>query len=176
MELKIMKISQALQSEEIKEIQVGIADYKITVSPHRLITLGLGSCVGISMYDPKIKIGGLLHIMLPDSTQFKNVTNPAKFADLGLPLMLNEMRRQGGSPGRITAKLVGGAQMFTGFDEKLALNIGERNTEMARKVLRDLGVRIVAEETGGNKGRTMIFDTASGKVIIRTLGRSIKVI
>jgi len=171
-----MKMNQTLQKEEVKEIQVGIADYKVTVSPNRLITLGLGSCVGVSMYDPKVKIGGLLHVMLPDSTQFKNVTNPAKFADLGVPLMLNEMQRRGAFWGRITAKMVGGAQMFTGFDEKLALNIGDRNIAMVKKILSKLGIRLVAEETGGNKARTMIFDTASGEVTIRMLGGAIKVI
>ncbi|AEF94622.1 CheD [Desulfotomaculum nigrificans CO-1-SRB] len=158
-----------------EEIQVGIADYKVTISPQRLITLGLGSCVGVALYDPVVKVGGLLHIMLPDSTQFSNVTKPAKFADTGIPLMIDEMQRRGGKLSRLTAKLAGGAQMFSGLDKKFVLNIGERNSEMVKQILNKLGIRILAEELGGNRGRTMIFDTATGQVTIRTIGAPLKV-
>ncbi len=159
-----------------EEIQVGIADYKVTNSPHRLITLGLGSCVGVVLYDSVAKVGGLLHIMLPDSTQFNNVTKPAKFADTGIPLMIDHIKRQGGNPHRLTAKLAGGAQMFSGLDEKFVLNIGQRNAAMVREILHKIGIRVLAEELGGNRGRTMIFDTANGQVTIRTIGSPLKVI
>ena len=158
------------------EIQVGIADYKVANSPHRLITLGLGSCVGVALYDSVTKVGGLLHIMLPDSTQFNNVTKPAKFADTGIPLMIDHIKRQGGNPNRLTAKLVGGAQMFSGLDEKFVLNIGQRNAQMVREILNKIGIRVLAEELGGNRGRTMIFDTSTGQVTIRTIGTPLKVI
>lgn len=158
------------------ELQVGIADYKITKDPGRLITLGLGSCVGVSLYDPLTKIGGLLHVMLPDSTQFNNITRPAKFADLGIPLLVQELQKKGAGGRRLQAKLVGGAQMFSGLDDSLALNIGQRNVEKARAVLKELGIKILAEEVGGNRGRTMILDTADGKVIVRMLGNVQKVI
>jgi len=161
-----------------KEINVGIADYKITSAPGKLITYGLGSCVGVALYDPIIKLGGLLHIMLPDSTQFNKdkVTNQAKFADLGLPLIVREMKMQGAKTLRIQAKLVGGAQMFSGFDEKLLLNIGKRNAIMTKKVLDAMGIRVLAEELGGNRGRTMVLDTLSGQVTIKTLGKEQKVV
>ncbi|MCL6477593.1 MAG: chemotaxis protein CheD [Peptococcaceae bacterium] len=158
------------------EIQVGIADYKIAREPERLITLGLGSCVGVSLYDPIKKVGGLLHVMLPDSTQFSNVNKPAKFADLGIPLMIREMQKMGAQVNRLQAKLVGGAQMFTGLDDKMTLNIGQRNTEKSREVLKKAGIPILSEEVGGNRGRTMILDTRTGEVIIRTLGNKLKVI
>lgn len=158
------------------DIQVGIAEYKITKDPGRLITLGLGSCVGVSLYDPGSKIGGLLHLMLPDSTQFSNVTKPAKFADLGIPLLVQELQKKGSSGRLLQAKLVGGAQMFSGLDNSLVLNIGQRNVEKARSVLKALGIKILAEEVGGNKGRTMILDTADGKVTVRMLGNVQKVI
>jgi len=158
------------------EIQVGIADYKVALSPHRLITLGLGSCVGIALYDPVVRVGGLLHIMLPDSTQFNNVTKPAKFADTGIPLMIQDIERRGGKLNRLTAKLAGGAQMFSGLDEKFVLNIGQRNSAMVKEILSKVGIRILAEELGGNRGRTMIFDTATGQVMIRTIGTPLKVI
>ena len=155
---------------------MGIADYKITKDPGRLITLGLGSCVGVGLYDPLTKIGGLLHVMLPDSTQFNNVTKPAKFADLGIPLLISEMQKKGAGAKRLQAKLVGGAQMFSGLDDTLVLNIGQRNVEKTRLVLKTLGIRILAEEVGGNRGRTMILDTTDGKVIVRMLGNVQKVI
>ncbi len=158
------------------EIQVGIADYKIARDPIRLITLGLGSCVGVSLFDPITRIGGLLHVMLPDSTQFSNVIKPAKFADLGIPLLLKEMQSLGASIGRIQAKLVGGAQMFSGLDDKMTLNIGLRNTEKSREMLKKIGIPILHEEVGGNRGRTMILDTQNGQVTIRTLGNKLKVI
>ncbi|MEG6617308.1 chemotaxis protein CheD [Peptococcaceae bacterium 1198_IL3148] len=160
----------------LKEIQVGIADYKTAAAPNKIITLGLGSCVGLTLYDPKLKIGGLLHIMLPDSRQFSNVNKPAKFADLGIPLMLKELQRTGAAISRIQAKLAGGAQMFSGLDEKFVLNIGQRNADMTRSILKQLGIRIHAEEVGGNRGRTMILDLDTGLVTIRTIGTPLKVI
>ncbi|MGQ9556335.1 MAG: chemotaxis protein CheD [Desulfurispora sp.] len=163
-------------SKKELEIQVGIADYKIATQPKKLITLGLGSCVGVSLYDPQEKIAGLLHIMLPDSKQFSNVTKPAKFADLGIPLMIEEMQKIGARLQRLKAKLVGGAQMFSGLDDKMTLNIGQRNTEKAREMLARYHIPIVAEDVGGNRGRTMIVDTLTGDVTIRTLGNKLKVI
>ena len=165
-----------LAARDNAEIQVGIADYKIARLPGRLITLGLGSCVGVTLYDPINKVGGLLHVMLPDSTQFNNVNKPAKFADLGIPLLIKEMKVMGVVLSRLEAKLVGGAQMFSGFDNKLNLNIGLRNTEKSREILKILGIPILAQEVGGNRGRTMILDTETGDVLIRTLGNKMKVI
>lgn len=160
----------------VKELQVGISDYKTTAAPNKIITLGLGSCVGITLYDPVIKVGGLLHIMLPDSTQFTKVDKVAKFADLGIPHMINELKNRGAVAGRLQAKLAGGAQMFSGLDKKFVLNIGQRNTEATKKILRSKGIRILAEEVGGNRGRTMILDLNTGQVTIRTIGTPLKVI
>jgi chemotaxis protein CheD len=165
-----------LAVKDVAEIQVGIADYKIAREPTRLITLGLGSCVGVSLYDPVSRLGGLLHVMLPDSTQFNNVNKPAKFADLGIPLIVKEMQAKGASLSRLQAKLVGGAQMFSGLDDKMTLNIGKRNADKSREVLKKMGIRILVEEIGGNRGRTMILDTETGKVTIRTLGNKLQVI
>jgi len=149
---------------------------KVAGQPDRLITLGLGSCVGVTLYDPVTKAGGLLHFMLPDSTQFSNVTKPAKFADLGIPLLLSEIERIGRRAGSLQAKMAGGAQMFSGLNGKFMLDIGDRNIVSARQVLKKLGLRITAEEVGGNRARTMILDTATGQLFIRTAGSQIKVI
>lgn len=164
------------QASPVTEIHVGIAEMKVSGQPDRLVTMGLGSCVGVTLYDPVNKIGGLLHIMLPDSTMFDNVTKPAKFADLGIPLLVTEIRRKGGKVNYLQAKMAGGAQMFSGANEKFMLNIGERNITNARSTLNRMGIKVLAEEVGGNRGRTMILDTVSGQVLIRTVGAQLKVI
>jgi chemotaxis protein CheD len=168
--------SQVRQAALVTEIQVGIAELKVAGQPDRLITFSLGSCVGVTLYDPLTRVGGLLHIMLPDSTQFNNVTKPAKFADLGIPLLLREIRRRGGKSANLQAKLAGGAQMFSGSNAKFELDIGKRNATAARQTLQSLGIKILAEELGGNRGRTMILDTVNGQVFIRTVGTQLKVI
>ena len=155
---------------------MGIADLKVSSSPNKIITLGLGSCVGVTFYDPASRVGGLLHIMLPDSKQFTSAIKPAKFADTGIPLLLSEFKRAGGLVHNIQAKIAGGAKMFSGPGQKLVMNIGERNVEMTKKVLKEMGIRLLANETGGSKGRTMILDVTNGEVTIRTVGAPLKII
>jgi len=163
--------------DERKEIKVGIAEWQVARAPFRLVTLGLGSCVGIAVYDPKNLLGGLAHIMLPDSTQFPNGDRRAKFADLALLDMINTLLRRGAKEGCLLAKIAGGAQMFSSPDKKLPLlNIGERNTAMVKHKLQELGIPLVASDTGGNYGRTMIFDLLTGQVYIRSIGRPLKII
>ncbi|MEW6181676.1 MAG: chemotaxis protein CheD [Bacillota bacterium] len=158
----------------MQEIQVGIADYKVGREPVVLITLGLGSCVGVALYDPRNKIGGLLHVMLPRMEDFGKEGKLAKFADRGIPVLLKEVLKFGADRRLIQAKIAGGAQMFQGTDSKFQLNIGERNIDMVRKTLNNLGIRIIAEDVGGNKGRTMSLDTMTGMVKLRMLGAQVK--
>ena len=160
----------------MKEIKVGIADYKTSKAPDKIITLGLGSCVGLTLYDPHVKIGGLLHIMLPDSKRFNKLDKPAKFADTGVPLMFNDLCKKGCLKQRIQAKIAGGAQMFSGLDKGFAVNIGKQNVEAVKLELKKLGIRLLADETGGNHGRTMILDLNTGAVTIRMVGAPLKVI
>ncbi|NLC38801.1 MAG: chemotaxis protein CheD [Clostridia bacterium] len=156
----------------IEEIKVGIADWKVAREPMRMITLGLGSCVGIALWDPYEKIGGLAHIMLPDSRQFSDKSKPAKYADLAIPDMLAEMLRRGARRNAITAKIAGGAQMFSFPDKSIStLNIGQRNVEMTIQVLRSLNIPLKGRHTGRNYGRIMIFDLSSGDVYIRSIAR-----
>ncbi|KUO52517.1 MAG: chemotaxis protein CheD [Desulfitibacter sp. BRH_c19] len=157
------------KEESIQEFRVGIADMKVTNSPHNVITLGLGSCVGIVLFDKFARVGGMVHIMLPDSTQFKNADNPAKFADTGIDMLLREVLMIGAKKSNIVAKIAGGAQMFKRNTSNL-LNIGERNIKKTKEVLDSLDIALSAEDTGGNKGRTMILQTDSGKVLVRTVG------
>ncbi|MCY6370436.1 chemotaxis protein CheD [Clostridium ganghwense] len=156
------------------DIRVGIADLNTASPPKKLITVGLGSCIGIVLYDTSRKIGGLAHIMLPDSTQFTKVNNPMKFADLAIPLLLKKMEKEGAIKRNLIAKIAGGASMFNFSDKSMIMDIGNRNSISVKKVLKEMSIPIISEETGGNKGRTMIFDTENGIVQIKTVGMGIK--
>jgi chemotaxis protein CheD len=155
-------------------IKVGMADYKIGRNPSSLISYGLGSCVGIALFDSGSKIGGLAHIMLPDSTQARSAENPAKFADTALPLMLDEMIKMGAQKSRVTAKIAGGAQMFTFANATDVMRVGERNTEAVRTLLKKLDIRIIADDTGGNYGRTVELQLDTGIYRVRTIAKGEK--
>ncbi len=155
-------------------IKVGMADYKVGCNPASLISYGLGSCVGIALFDTVAKVGGLAHIMLPDSTQARAADNPAKFADTALPLMLSEIIKLGAVKSRITAKIAGGAQMFTFTNTTDIMRVGERNAEAVRLVLKKLDIRLLAEDTGGNYGRTVELKLDTGIFRVKTIDKGEK--
>lgn len=148
--------------------RVGMADLAVARSPTVLVTIGLGSCVGVALYDEKARVGGLAHIMLPYSGNVP-VTNPAKFADTALPLLVSNLKREGAAVRRLTAKVAGGAQMFQLAKPTEAMRIGERNTEAVLAWLSAAGIPVVAQDTGGNWGRTVELDTASGELVVKTI-------
>jgi chemotaxis protein CheD len=155
---------------ENNEIKVGIADLNVAFSPDKLITVGLGSCVGIAIYDKTLGLGGLAHIMLPDSSQFNKITNEIKFADLAIPKLVDDMIKKGSKLRNMKAKIAGGASMFNFSDKSVIMDIGGRNGIAVRNALKSLSIPILSEDIGGNKGRTLIFDTASGVLYVRTVG------
>ena len=155
-------------------IKVGMADYKIGRDPASIISYGLGSCVGIALFDPITKIGGLAHIMLPDSTQARSTENLAKFADTAIPKMLDDMIRAGAVKSRVTAKIAGGAQMFTFTNATDIMRVGERNTAAVKLVLQKVGLRLLAEDTGGNYGRTVELKLDSGGYRVKTIDKGEK--
>lgn len=155
-------------------IKVGMADYKVGRNPASLISYGLGSCVGIAMFDSVAKVGGLAHIMLPDSTQARSADNLAKFADTALPAMLNEIIKLGAVKSRITAKIAGGAQMFTFTNTTDIMRVGERNAEAVRLVLKKLEIRLLADDTGGNYGRTVELKLDTGIFRVKTIDKGEK--
>lgn len=155
-------------------IKVGMADYKVGRSPSTLISYGLGSCIGVSLYDPQRKIGGLLHIMLPDSTQARFSDNPAKFADTGIPLMINDVIALGASRSRLVAKIAGGAQMFAFSNATDIMRVGTRNAETCKQILKKNGIKVIAEDTGGNYGRTVSIDLSTGSYKVKTIDRGEK--
>ncbi len=155
-------------------IRVGMADYKVGKSPATLISYGLGSCIGVSLYDPQTKIGGLLHIMLPDSTQARASDNPAKFADTGLPLMLDDVVKAGAARSRLVAKIAGGAQMFAFSNTTDVMRVGARNAEAIKKLLKSFNIKIIGEDTGGTYGRTVSIDLVTGAYKVKTIDRGEK--
>lgn len=148
------------------EIKVNISDYKIVSSPDSLITIGLGSCVGIALYDSKNKIAGLAHIMLPYSSNFRETVNKMKFADTCIPLMLEDMEKLGAVRRNIVARIAGGSNMFSMGGE----TIGIKNTQAVEEVLNSLCIPIKSKDCGGNAGRTVRIDANTGNVYVRKIG------
>lgn len=153
-------------------IKVGMADLNICREPDCLTTIGLGSCVGIALYDSSTKITGLAHIMLPNSKEIKNNSNIAKFADTGIVETVRLMEEAGAKRSKITAKIAGGACMFAfALKDSDVLNVGERNVKAVKDTLDELKIPILADDTGLNYGRTVIIDSNTGILTIKAVGK-----
>lgn len=152
--------------------RVGISEFKVSQAPKQLITIGLGSCVGIAIYDTINKIGGLSHVLLPDSGSFTTIEKPEKFANLAIPLMVNEIKRKSRNT-RLVAKIAGGASMFFQSEENEFGGIGKKNVEASLKVLEELKIPVIGENTGGIIGRTMMVNLENFQVTIRTVDKKI---
>jgi len=154
---------------------VGMADLKVAKSPDKLTTLGLGSCVGITLYDKARRIGGMAHCMLPSYKGFEG-QNKAKFVDSAVIELINHLVRTGASRGALVAKIAGGAHMFGYSQNNDLLKIGERNAAAGLAILKQLAIPVHANDTGGNKGRTIELDMDSGALKIRVVGAGEKFI
>lgn len=171
---------QAVQDELVN---VGVAEYYVTHNPHILASFGLGSCVGVALYDKRKKIGGLAHIMLPDSEAMTKKGSLGKYADTAIKAMVKEMERLGSLRRDIKAKVAGGACMFSipgAINPRnvpgpcLGMQIGDRNIEAVKKILDELRIPVEAEDTGGSYGRTMRFDVSDGTVVISSIKHGAK--
>lgn len=156
-------------SRERKRVKVGIADYAVGEDGQSLVTSGLGSCVGIAVYDGQAGVAGLLHAMLPEADGNREV---AKYADSGIDVLIDEMESRGAKRRRMVAKLAGGSTMFefTSTDG----SIGTRNVDAAREALSGHGISVVAEDVGGSHGRSLELEAGSGTLHVRNAetGRS----
>ena len=153
-------------------IVVDISDLKVGKSPDILVTYALGSCVGICLYDKMAGVAGLSHIMLPDSTAIKDGHKSSmKFADTAIPMLIDNMKKYGANQRNITAKIAGGALMFATNSQKF--NIGERNVISVKKVLHDLKIPIIAQDTGLDYGRTVFFHASTGKLQVKSAVKGI---
>ena len=154
--------------------RVEMAEFKIMHNPDTLVTSALGSCIGVTLYDPELKIGGLAHIMLPDSSIARERSNPAKFADTAIKAMVEELIKRGAECSRMEAKLTGGARMFSFAGKSPLMDIGEKNVAAAKLILCEKGIRIVAEDTGENYGRCVEFCCSTGELKVKSLTRGEK--
>ncbi len=151
------------------DISVGLGEIKFSREPDDvLVAFGLGSCVGVGMYDPTLHIGGLLHAVLPVS----NGSDPPtpKYVDSGIELLIGQLLKQGAVLSRLVVKMVGGANMLTAPGLSNTFDIGTRNVNAARIVLKEKGLKIRTEEVGGQIGRTVRLYVVDGRMTIRVMG------
>ncbi|MEO3945080.1 chemotaxis protein CheD [Gorillibacterium sp. CAU 1737] len=156
-------------------IKVGMADLNVSPAPGILKTTGLGSCVGLTLYDPRTQIAGMAHVMLPSSDIAKEgQLNQAKYADTAIPLMIERMVALGASVSRMVSKMAGGAQMFAFSTTKDTMRIGPRNVESCKLMLDQYRIPLMAEDTGGSYGRTIEFDSSTGLLLISSVQQGTK--
>lgn len=168
-----MKVYDGSQSAGTTEstperVKVGIAEYEVTDETAELTTSGLGSCVGVALYDGQGSVAGLIHVMLPAADEMED-GKPAKFADTGTELLIEEMADLGAVPDRMEAKIAGGSDMLD-FSEG-GSGIGDRNVETVRETLDAYGIPIVGEDVGGDHGRSLRLETESGDLVVKSANR-----
>lgn len=154
----------------MNKVTVGIADMKMIQGEGSLITYALGSCVGICLYDPAVRLAALVHIMLPINMEAGR-KSPMKYADTGIRTTLKEMEQKGARRTRIVAKIAGGARMFDVPGNGSLGTIGQRNIESVHRVLRMEGIKLLREDVGGTVARTLLFEADTGRGIIRSYGK-----
>jgi len=153
-------------------LNVGMGELQVSKMPGvSLVSPGLGSCIGLIMYDPLYKIGGMVHIVLPDSSVCTKQALPGKYADTAVPELLKKMSELGAKKHNLIVKIAGGAQMFNLEKGCNILNIGMRNVIAVKAALSKESININAADTGGNKGRTVKLDVATGVVLIKAIGQ-----
>mgnify|MGYP001306451464 CR=1 FL=1 len=155
-------------------INVGMGEIKLSKTPGTyLVAPGLGSCIGLIMYDPKISLAGMVHVVLPDSSATtKEIYSQGKYADLAIPELLKRMINEGANKNNLVVTMAGGAQMFTLEKGSNVLNIGMRNAVAVKAALNKEGLKISASDTGGNKGRTLKIEVSTGIVYVKSIGQA----
>ncbi|AGB40651.1 chemotaxis protein [Halobacteroides halobius DSM 5150] len=152
-----------------KRIRVRMADIKVGQADDIIITSGLGSCIGLTLYDSRTKVGGMAHIMLPKFPANKKKGNPAKYADTAIEMLLEQLESKGINKRRLEAKMAGGAQMFNLVNTNSKMRIGARNIEAVKEELNNYKIPLLGSEVGENYGRTMEFYTKTGEAKIKTV-------
>jgi chemotaxis protein CheD len=157
----------------MRERLVRVADWAVDKGEVVLVTLGLGSCVAIALYDAEARAGGLVHLLLPSPSLARDRSNPARFPETAVPLLLEEMQRAGARPGRVTARLVGGASMFGAASGAGSAppGMGERNVAAARMALAAAQIPVAGEDVLQHHGRSVYFYLADGRIEVRTVAR-----
>ncbi|CAM4253163.1 chemotaxis protein CheD [Saccharibacillus endophyticus] len=162
-------------TDEKNLVKVGMADLNVVGNSGILRTTGLGSCVGLTLYDPQIKVAGMAHVMLPSSDIAReSQINVAKYADTALPVLVDKLVDLGASKRRLIAKMAGGAQMFAFAGSGDTMRIGPRNVESCKEMLKKLGISLYSEDTGANYGRTIEISSETGILTIRSVQKGVK--
>jgi chemotaxis protein CheD len=160
----------------VTTLRVKVADFAVGRDGDTVIaTVGLGSCVAIALYDPATRVGGLAHVLLPSESMARDRTNRAKFPSAAVPMLLAEMKGLGCNGG-VGARLVGGASMFASLLPTGGVNIGERNVAASRAALAAAGLPLLAEDVGGDYGRSVYFHLADGRIEVHSLKAGRRVI
>lgn len=146
--------------------RVSIAQARIDRAPVILKAYGLGSCIAVGLFDPVTRIGGLGHMLLPNRPEKSPLGSEGKYVDAGILQMVDELVREGANQETLVAKVTGGANMFESVYQTLINSIGARNAKSARDTLARLGIQLLGEEVGGNRGRTVEFDLATGNMMV----------
>lgn len=157
-------------------IRVGMADYKICSPPSQLSTLGLGSCMGVVIYDPTTKLCGMAHVMLPDSTKITKNENRMKFVDTCLDDMCRELIEKGANAAKFYAKIAGGAKMFSFQTNNEMLNIGNQNVKAVQAYLQKRKIPVVSEDVEKDYSRSILFDPEDGMLHIKAVGIGVSII
>lgn len=160
----------SVTARPLKEVRVHVADFAVADAATRLSTIGLGSCVAIALHDAAARLGALAHILLPNESLSRDTSNPAKFPGTVVPLLVAELRKRG-ARGPLTARIAGGASMFSQLLPGGGINMGERNVDATKRALQAARIPLVAADTGGDFGRSVFFDIADGRVRVRSLKR-----
>lgn len=148
---------------------VGMAEIHVSTGPAQFTCLGLGSCIGLALLDPQAKVTGMIHIMLPAAFPDRPVDKVGKFADTGITELIDRLKKIGAVPSRLIAAYCGGAQVFQMGNGESKMDIGIRNAAAVQEILKKLNIKVVAQDVGGNSGRTMIYDSESGNITVRTV-------
>lgn len=150
-------------------IRVGMSQIVVAEAPDVLVSLGLGSCVAVCVYDYLLKVGGMAHVMLPDSSLTKEVTTPGKYADTAVAHLLTILREKGVVQERMVVKIAGGAQMFSYQELDPKIQIGTRNIIAVEENLAQAGLEVTNRSVGGNIGRSIFMDLETGAIRVRML-------
>ena len=151
------------------EIAVGMGEINVSSTPHLLMAVGIGSCIALTLYDKDTGIAGLAHVMLPCIVEAHDNSHPARFADVAVGMLIDEMKGRGVKVKNIRAKIFGGANMFPGLISSNGnIAVGKRNILAVREELKRNNIEVIAEEVGGHIARTVLFDTRDGSVLVKT--------
>lgn len=162
-----------MTTAEVRPTVVGLGEIAVSKQPgDQLVSLGLGSCVCVTAYDSRSGVAGMAHIVLPDSGGDPKRQSP-KFADVALPMLFEQMEKQGANIRNLVIKLAGGAQMMlAAAPGRTQMNIGERNGESVKALLKKSGYRVKAEDLGGTQGRTVRLTVGTGSVTVAKAGQA----